>query len=164
MNAQVIVAIKLLLVLAAANTAPLVAKRLTKDRWNAPIDGARMFVDGRPLLGASKTWRGLVAAVGASAAVAPVLALHPAVGAMLGAAAMIGDALASFIKRRMGMRPSSRAFGLDQVPEALLPLIVVRPWVDLAWSTVIFTALAFLVLEPPLAKLWHRLGWRDQPY
>lgn len=164
MDADAFLAFRLLLVLAAANTAPLAAKRLMKGRWAAPIDGGRMFVDGRPLLGASKTWRGLLAAVVASTVAASVLALHPALGATLGAAAMTGDALASFIKRRLRLAPSSRAFGLDQVPEALLPLIVVRPWTGLPWSAVFVTALAFLVLEPPLAKLWHRLGWRDQPY
>ena len=55
--------LRLLLLLGAANTAPIVIKRVLGGRWNAPLDGGLRFVDGRPLLGPSKTVRGLVAAV-----------------------------------------------------------------------------------------------------
>ena len=55
--------LRLLLLLGAANTAPIVIKRVLGGRWNAPLDAGLRFVDGRPLLGPSKTVRGLVAAV-----------------------------------------------------------------------------------------------------
>ena len=59
--------LRLLLLLGVANTTPLVAKRWFGSHWQAPLDGGLMFFDGRPLLGSSKTIRGLVAAVTATA-------------------------------------------------------------------------------------------------
>jgi CDP-diglyceride synthetase len=87
-----------------------------------------------------------------------------ATGALIGVGAMAGDALASFTKRRLGTPPSGRATGLDQIPEALLPLLLVREALGLPWWLVIAVPLVFFALEIPLAKLWHRLGWREKPY
>jgi hypothetical protein len=39
---------------------------------------------------------------------------------------MAGDLLSSFVKRRLNLPPSSRATGLDQIPESLLPALVCR--------------------------------------
>lgn len=157
-------ALRLLLLLAVANTAPLVAKRLFGGRWSTPLDGGLRFLDGRPLLGASKTVRGLLAATLASALAAPLLGLPAAIGAVLGLGAMLGDALASFTKRRLGTPPSGRATGLDQIPEALLPLLLLQSTLDLGLLQIAGVTLIFFVLEIPLARLAHRLGLRDQPY
>jgi CDP-2,3-bis-(O-geranylgeranyl)-sn-glycerol synthase len=157
-------ALRLLLLLAVANTAPLVAKRLFGARWSTPLDGGLRFLDGRPLLGASKTVRGLVAATLASALAAPLLGLPAAIGAVLGVGAMLGDALASFTKRRLGTPPSGRATGLDQIPEALLPLLLLEATLDLGLLHIAAITLTFFVLEIPLAWLAHRLRLRDQPY
>jgi len=156
--------VRLLLLLGVANTAPLVAKRLFGPRWTAPLDGGLLFFDGRPLLGASKTIRGLVAAVAATALGALLLGWPLWLGTVLGAGAMLGDAISSFIKRRLGAPLSSRYTGLDQIPEALLPLWLLRSTLDLSWWQVAALTLAFFVLEIPLAWLSHRAGLRDQPY
>jgi CDP-2,3-bis-(O-geranylgeranyl)-sn-glycerol synthase len=156
--------IRLLLLLGVANTAPLVAKRLFGPRWLAPLDGGLIFFDGRPLLGASKTIRGLVAAVTATALGALLLGVPATVGALLGGGAMLGDAIASFIKRRLGVAPSGRATGLDQIPEALLPLLMLNAVLGLTFVQIVAITLAFFVLEIPLAWMAHRLRLRDQPY
>lgn len=156
--------LRLLLLLGLANTAPLVAKRWFGTRWLAPLDAGLIFFDGRPLLGSSKTIRGMVAAVVATALGAPLLGLPATVGAMLGGAAMLGDAVSSFIKRRMGAAPSSRATGLDQIPEALLPLLILKGVLGLTLGQIAAITAVFFVLEIPLAWLSHRLGLRDRPY
>lgn len=155
---------RLFLLLGVANTAPLVAKRLFGPRWLAPLDGGLIFFDGRPLLGSSKTIRGLVAAVAATALGASLLGVPATVGALLGGGAMLGDAIASFIKRRLGVAPSGRATGLDQIPEALLPLLMLKTVLGLTFVQIVAITLAFFVLEIPLAWIAHRLGLRDQPY
>ena len=43
---------------------------------------------------------------------------------ILAAASMAGDLLASFLKRRFGLKVHAQAIGLDQIPEALLPLLL----------------------------------------
>jgi len=120
--------------------------------------------DGRPLLGPSKTVRGVVVAVVACMLCAPVLGLPVAAGALTGAAAMAGDALSSFVKRRLAIEPSGQAFGLDQIPEALLPLLAVQGLLNLSWLQVAAVTAAFFLLEVPVARLAHRLGLRDRPY
>jgi len=156
--------VRLLLLLGVANTAPLVAKRVFGARWAAPLDGGLMFLDGRPLLGASKTVRGLVSAICCTAAGAVLLGWPLWVGAVLGAGAMAGDAISSFIKRRLGAAPSSRFTGLDQIPEAVLPLLLLQSTLGLGGWQIAGITLAFFLLEMPLAWLSHRLGLRDQPY
>ena len=145
--------VRLLVLLATANTAPIVAKRLLGARGAAPIDGGLAFVDGRPWLGPAKTWRGLFVAIAAAAASAPLLGLGVMAGALAGLFAMAGDALSSFCKRRLGIPSSGQAFGLDQVPEALLPLLVLQPALELPAWMVIGVTLAFLLLETPAAWL-----------
>ena len=157
-------ALRLLGVLTVANNAPIAAKLLLGPRCNRPIDSDRVFLDGRPLLGRSKTWRGLAAAIALSTLIAPALGFGPATGALIGALAMAGDALANFAKRRLGVPPSGKSFGIDQLPEALLPLLVLHGPLALHGPVIVGVTLAFVLLEPPAARLAHRVGWRDTPY
>jgi CDP-2,3-bis-(O-geranylgeranyl)-sn-glycerol synthase len=156
--------LRLLLLLAAANIAPIAAKRWLGPRWSAPLDGGLRFVDGRPLLGPSKTIRGAVAAIATSALAAPVLGLPVAAGALSGLTAMAGDALASFVKRRLGVPSSGRTILLDQVPESLLPLLAVQGMLQLPAMLILGVTLAFFMLEIPAAYWSYRLGLRDRPY
>jgi len=156
--------LRLLLLLGVANSAPIAARRLLADRWAAPLDGGLNFVDGRPLLGPGKTIRGVAAAVVATALASWALGMSPQVGALLGAVSMAGDALASFVKRRLGVAPSGRATGLDQVPESLLPLLAVQGMLDLSAVQILAVTVAFFVLEIPLARWAFRLGLRERPY
>ena len=155
---------RLLLLLGVANSAPIAARRLLADRWAAPLDGGLNFVDGRPLLGPGKTIRGVAVAVVATALASWALGMSPQVGALLGAVSMAGDALASFVKRRLGVAPSGRATGLDQVPESLLPLLAVQGMLDLSAVQILAVTVAFFVLEIPLARWAFRLGLRERPY
>lgn len=77
---------------------------------------------------------------------------------------MLGDALSSFVKRRIGIASSGRATGLDQIPEALLPLLAVYTTLGLTYLEVVSITLAFFLLEIPAAWLSFRLGLRDRPY
>jgi CDP-2,3-bis-(O-geranylgeranyl)-sn-glycerol synthase len=157
-------ALRALLLLAAANTAPLLAKRWLGERWRWPLDAGRLFVDGRPWLGPSKTWRGMVAAIVATTMAARILGLDAGTGAVVGFGAMAGDSLSSFLKRRMGVESGGKATGLDQIPEALLPLLLAQPALGLGGTQVLVVTALFFALEMPLARLFHRFGLRDQPY
>jgi len=76
----------------------------------------------------------------------------------------LGDALSSFVKRRLGRSPSSRATGLDQIPEALLPLLAVQASLGLTLWQIAAITVTFFALEIPLARLFHNLGLRERPY
>jgi len=156
--------LRLLLLIGAANIAPILAKRWLGGRGSMPLDGGLRFVDGRPLLGPSKTVRGVVAAVLVSTAGSALLGLPLAAGALIGAAAMAGDTLSSFIKRRLGLPPSGRAIGLDQIPESLLPLLAVQGMLQLPAPLILGVTIAFFLLEIPAARWSFRFGLRDRPY
>lgn len=203
-----------------ANMAPvLVAKLLPK--WNARIDGGRIHSDGRPLLGAGKTWRGLTggAVVGglvalAMAALAPaqlepglfrgldfgaggyiggpilhdeppcdpsagvcIVATYAAdftplwavaiFGAVVGAAALIGDAVKSYFKRRLGKDGGAPWVPFDQLDfvlfglmaMALAGLLLPHGWVAHALLDDWLTMTTLVVLTPVLHLGVNALGF-----
>ncbi|MGE0621997.1 MAG: CDP-archaeol synthase [Pseudomonadales bacterium] len=159
-----ILALKVLLLLLAANGSPVLGKRLLGSRLAVPIDGGGLFIDGRPLLGPSKTVRGLLLSLAVTALVAVLLGLPWSLGAGFAAASMAGDLLSSFIKRRLSVPSSGQALGLDQIPEALLPIWLYREALGVdAWGVLLLVGL-FTVGELLLSRVMFRLGIRDRPY
>lgn len=147
-----------------ANGAPIVAKRAFGRRLARPLDNGTRFIDGRPLFGRSKTLRGLLSALALTTACAPLLGFPWQVGALVAAAAMAGDLLSSFVKRRLGLPESSRAPVLDQIPESLFPLLASRRLLDLAAIDILLGVAIFFVGEVFLSKVFYRLGLRERPY
>jgi CDP-2,3-bis-(O-geranylgeranyl)-sn-glycerol synthase len=155
---------QVVILLAVANGAPLVAKKVLGDRLSCLLDGGVTFVDGRPLFGRSKTVRGIVLATLLSALVAPVIGLSWQLGAVIGSAAMAGDLFSSYVKRRLDLAPSSRATGLDQIPESLLPLLVCRGALALSGPDIAICVAIFFVGEVILSGLLYKVHIREQPY
>jgi hypothetical protein len=87
-----VILLQLLFLLMIANGIPVIAKKLLGSRFSYPLDGGVVFFDGRPLLGSAKTIRGVVLAPMATTAVAPLIGLDWTIGALVGVAAMTGDA------------------------------------------------------------------------
>ena len=146
------------------NCAPLVAKKVFRGHFDWPVDFAFRLRDGRRLFGPSKTIRGVLVAILSSAAAAPLLGLDVALGARLAALAMAGDLLSSFLKRRLGLAPSSQAIGLDQVPESLFPLLGAMGPLELTAKEVVAGVFIFLPSELLISRLLFRAHLRDQPY
>ncbi len=156
--------LKLLVLLAVANGAPLLGRAFLKDCLAWPLDVGVRFLDGQPLLGAAKTVRGVVLALAATALVSMLLGLGATTGALIATYAMLGDLVSSFLKRRLGRPPSSQVLGLDQIPESLFPLLAVHARYALSASEIASLLAAFFVLERVLSRLWYRLGVRERPY
>lgn len=158
-------AAKLLLLITAANGAPIVGRKVLRDRYSFPIDGGyRPTAAGATLFGPTKTIRGVALAMLSTVVLAPILGLPALVGLQIALFAMLGDLLTSFLKRRLGMAPSSRALALDQVPEALLPLVAVRSELGLTWGDVAILTVAFAVVGLVLSRVLFRLRIRERPY
>jgi CDP-2,3-bis-(O-geranylgeranyl)-sn-glycerol synthase len=116
------------------------------------------------LFGASKTLRGVAFALLATALAGPLVGVDMIVGLTIGTAAMAGDLLSSLAKRRLAMPPSSKATGIDQVPESLLPVIACRSALALSVVEIAAVTVIFFVGEVLLARLFYRLHLRDRPY
>jgi hypothetical protein len=153
-----------LLLLNVANGAPVIASKVLGNRFAKPLDNGLNLSDGYRLLGDSKTWRGLISAVFFTTAVAVLCGLEPLTGVLFGALTMAGDILASFIKRRLGNVESSRARGLDTVPESLLPLWLLKDSLALNLIDIVLIVGLFFLIEETISPVLYRLHIRDQPY
>lgn len=155
---------QLLVLIAVANAMPLVVKKVFGSAFDWPLDGGAVLPDGRPLFGSSKTVRGTVVSFLVTPIAAVLMGMGWQIGVLVAAAAMAGDLLSSFIKRRLGLRPSGMAIGLDQIPESLLPFIAAH-WLlpvsplDMAVGTAIFFVAGLAV-----SRLLFKLRFRDEPY
>jgi len=159
-----VLAFELVLLLFLVNGAPIIARRLLGRRWASPVDGGRTLSDGRPLFGPAKTWRGLVFAVGAGALGGAFMGFGAGPGVLVGVLAMAGDLGASFLKRRLGLAPSSRALGLDQVPESLLPMLACKFLLGMSWMSVVAVVAGFTFGGLLISKGLYLLGVRERPY
>ena len=108
-----------------------------------PMDFGRRWSDGRRILGASKTWSGFLFAgffgmpfclleawliliappnLELVPTLAPTVLAAVPLAALLTFGAMSGDALGSFLKRRLGRESGTRTLLLDQMPFVLVPI------------------------------------------
>jgi CDP-2,3-bis-(O-geranylgeranyl)-sn-glycerol synthase len=161
---QLELVVKFLLMLVVANGAPVLAKKLLGGLLAYPLDAGRTLPDGQPLFGPSKTVRGILVGVLASALVAPLVGFAWTTGLVIGAAAMTGDLFSSFLKRRLGRPPSSRAFGLDQIPESLLPALASVKDLGLTLADVAAIVVLFTLGGQALSLILFKLRLRDHPY
>lgn len=155
---------QLLFLLMLANGTPVIAKKIFGARWSHPVDCGFTFRDGGPLLGRSKTFRGVVLAVLVTTASAPIIGLAWKAGFLVGIFAMAGDLFSSFSKRRLNLPASSRASGLDQVPESLFPALACRNLLALTAIDIVVCVAVFFVGEVVLSRLLYAFRLRDRPY
>jgi len=153
---------ELVLLLVIANATPVIVSILLGERWKQPLDCGRVLSDGHPLLGHSKTFRGLLGSVSVCALAAPLFDLSLLQGAGFGALAMLGDLASSFCKRRLGLRSGQSVPLLDQIPETLLPLRVLQPALDADAMEIAAAIAAFTAIDLLFTRLLrHRHAHRS---
>jgi CDP-2,3-bis-(O-geranylgeranyl)-sn-glycerol synthase len=146
----------LLGLLCVANGVPLLLRLVLGQRLAAPLDAGLTLPDGHPLFGRTKTLRGVVASVGGTACAAWLVGLQPLMGTGIAAAAMAGDLVSSFIKRRLRLRPSHDMPGLDQIPESLLPALLYRDALEVSGPALGVVLAVFLVTDLLATAALHR--------
>lgn len=150
--------------LVVANGAPVIAADLLKDRWKWPLDAGHLFFDGRPWFGRSKTWRGIFVALLTTGLAAVLLGIGWQIGTAFAALAMAGDLLASFIKRRLKIVESGRAWFLDQLPESVLPAFLLSHSLDLSLPEASIAVGIFTLLDLVGSPILYQLHLRKRPY
>lgn len=169
----------------AANVAPIfVAKMPLFKRFSAPIDGGIMY-KGQRLLGANKTWRGMVAGIILAIA---VLALQQAsvatmpwlqsvvsdtvdygqisvliVGTLFAIGALGGDAIESFFKRRIGIQSGQSWIPFDQVDYIIGGALAVAPFILLSVWQYIWLLVVWTLIHLVSAYIGWLTGLKDKP-
>ncbi|MCI0736821.1 MAG: CDP-archaeol synthase [Beijerinckiaceae bacterium] len=155
---------QILVLLAVANGAPLIAKKILGSFLGYPLDGGITLGDGEPLFGPSKTIRGIALSIVVTALAAPLIGFDWTIGFIVAAMAMAGDLCSSFLKRRMKLPSGSMALGLDQVPESLLPAIACRWVLPVSLLDIVLVTGLFFAGELIVSRALYRLNIRDRPY
>ena len=119
-----------------------------------PIDGGRMWKDGKPILGPGKTWRGLFVGIffgtliGVLQAVTvethdPFKAIFRAFVISFGT--LLGDSMGSFIKRRSGLKRGESYLFMDQLGFLIVGSVLVLLLFPLTIENVQFTLLGMTI-------------------
>lgn len=137
------------------------------------MDFGRNFIDGKPLFGSHKTFRGFFSGllIGTLVGIAqsnvnvPIFETPPILlGFVLSLGGLTGDLIHSFVKRRLNLPPGASfpvADQMDFVIGALLfSLLIFPPLPEIA--------LIILVVTPPIHLLTnyvaYRLGMKKEPF
>jgi len=145
-----------------------------------PMDFGRTLGDGKRVLGDGKTWRGFIGGGAAGAFVGLIQQLiamkigyFPIFSQdflqaffmvlILGYGALLGDALGSFIKRRLGIGRGDKAFLLDQLTFLIVALFLLYIAFPSFFSRYFWNAPAMItlfVLTPLLHRIVNIIGYR----
>lgn len=147
MTLELFPAARALILLIAANATPVLIARLMQDRWSYPLDCGCTLADGYRLFGAHKTWRGLASGTAAAALAGLPFGLPLWLGAAFGLASLLADALSSAAKRRLRVPPGTEFPGLDQLGEALLPMLVFAAPLSLDVAGMLAATATFITLD-----------------
>jgi CDP-2,3-bis-(O-geranylgeranyl)-sn-glycerol synthase len=144
-----------LLLVVVANMAPWACGRLLRGWWDWPLDGGITLPDGKRLLGDHKTWRGLLAGELACALTALLCGYSLVLGLEFAALSLAADAASSCVKRRLSLSPGAEVPGLDQIPEALVPLYCLAAPLGISLSGAVAIAIIFLCMDRAAEPLRH---------
>lgn len=165
-----------------ANMGPVLANKIpVLNQFKTPIDFGKNWRGSR-IFGDNKTWRGLLfgALLGGLTALVTYAALPElyssvttkvqltnisvfSVGVLLGAGALLGDALESFFKRRAGVKPGDSWFPFDQIDYVIGGLLFVSPLVRLTPSQGGTIFILYFGLHLLTAYLGYKIGLKDKP-
>lgn len=171
----VLVAFILFLPSFVANPAAVLTKGKTK------MDFGKNFSDGRRILGDGKSWGGFFGGslIGAITGIVIYIPLSYAsifsspfpgdtleiigIALSLSFGSLTGDALGSFIKRRLGMKSGHSAFLLDQWPFVLVSFLFLFLFYGaffMQYYGNIIGAVTILIVTPPLHRAINVIGYR----
>ena len=83
-------------------------------------------------------------------------------GLQLAALAMAADLATSFVKRRLNLAPGREVPGVDQIPEALVPLLVLSRPLGISVAVAGLMTGVFLLLDLAALPLRHRRRTLDR--
>ncbi|MEM3608869.1 MAG: CDP-2,3-bis-(O-geranylgeranyl)-sn-glycerol synthase [Candidatus Bathyarchaeia archaeon] len=138
-----------------------------------PLDFGKSFIDGKPIFGRNKTFRGFFSAlvVGTVVGFAENAFLNYPnnvqgfqFGFLLSFGALVGDLTGAFIKRRLGLAPGELLPVMDQIDFIVGALLFALPLGIVSWEL----TLVVLIITPPIHLLTnfaaYKLGLKSNPW
>lgn len=173
MSNDYIAAVLFFLPAGISNMSPVLANKIPYlNQWKTPLDFGYTY-KGKRLLGDNKTLRGLVAGTvmgGITAMIVSKLNANTVVtvtpfiaGCLLGFGALAGDAIESFFKRRVGIKPGDSWFPFDQTDYIAGGLLALYPFVQLPLWVIMTVFVVYFGLHLLVAYIGYKLGLKDKP-
>ena len=128
-----------------------------------PMDFGKKFYDGKPILGANKTFRGFFFGWGIGLLVGLVegmvfgfasYSIPFSILTPLGA--LLGDLTGAFIKRRLNIAPGELLPVVDQIDFVVGALVFSLPLMMISWEL----AVAVLLITPPIHLFTNFLAYK----
>jgi CDP-2,3-bis-(O-geranylgeranyl)-sn-glycerol synthase len=140
-----------------------------------PIDRKKNFVDGKRIIGDGVTWEGLISGiiVGSLIGLIEGVVLGKApydmlfflkLGFLLSLGALLGDAIGSFIKRRLGLDKGQPAPILDQLDFFVGAILFASLIIKIPTDYIIVGAILTLILHISTNAISYLLGIKDVWY
>lgn len=121
-----------------------------------PIDFGRKLSDGKRILGSGKTIRGAITGFVVGSLVGVVMG-RSEIGMLLAGGAILGDAIASFVKRRLGIKSGQPFWVVDQldfvIGALLFAAVVEVPRMELLAAILLITPIIHLLTNFGAYKL-----------
>lgn len=160
----IVEALKFIFPAYCANAVPVLAG------GGLPIDFGRVFLDGKPIFGKNKTFRGfffgLAVGTGVGLLETVVFNYPVLIGLFLSLGALLGDLTGAFVKRRLGIAPGGLLPVIDQVDFVVGAVLLSLPVATsiLSWELIV----AVLLITPPSHLLTnfaaYKLGLKNNPW
>ncbi|MBI2654417.1 CDP-2,3-bis-(O-geranylgeranyl)-sn-glycerol synthase [Candidatus Woesearchaeota archaeon] len=161
-----------------ANMAPVIVKKINLLAF--PIDFNKR-IGNKPILGKNKTFRGLIFGVIFAIIVAYLqFLLYGAelfrnfsflnyqnwllFGFLMGLGALVGDLAKSFIKRRLGLKPSERFVPVDQIDFVIGALVFVMPLLEITFKIFLTSLILSFVLDIIINHIAFHLRVRNEKW
>ena len=150
----IIEALKFIFPAYCANAVPVLAG------GGQPMDFGKNFVDGKPVFGKNKTFKGFFFGLTVGVAVGLVEWVffgYPFLFSVLSPlGALLGDLAAAFLKRRLGIAPGGLFPIVDQVDFVIGALLFSLPLAMIYWEL----AVAVIIITPPIHLLTNFLAYK----
>jgi len=171
----ILTALYLMLPAYFANMVPLLVRKV--NFLNVPVDFNKKW-KGKPIFGSHKTWRGMFFGVIAGVIVAYIqfvllrysffadISLLDysnwlVVGFLLGFGALVGDAIKSFFKRRVGVKPGGKFIPWDEIDYTIGALLFISLVYIPSWQIILAVLILNFILHIAVNHIGYYLGIND---
>lgn len=97
-------------------------------RGEKQIDFGRLFIDGKPIFGRGKTFKGFFLGLIMGVITGSILGISLSTSFLVGFGALLGDLMSAFIKRRLSIKTGDPAPILDQFDFVLGATLLSQAW------------------------------------